>query len=564
MTQQKTETNLTKVQKKQIHSWCMYDWANSAFATSLMVAILPPYIIAIFKSTVGESTTFLGLNMTGSTLWSFAVAFSTAIVALSSPILGVISDQRHLKKRLLTIYTIGGSFFTILAFFSAYTSNPLVFLIGCFIIATIGFGGATVWYNSLLPNLAEPEYHDQISCRGFAYGYLGGGLLLVVHLIIIMIYQNTPEYDLIVRLCIASVGFWWFGFGLYSILKLPEPKSTNTETINILNATKTAFSQIIKTLRNLRTFKMLGIFLISYLLFNDGIQTVITISGAFGPEVLGITITTLMYSIIIIQFVAAAGSIMFEKLAKKLGANTALQICLVGWIMIIVLAIGFAPLKPGSHENFDYQLEYNPTTNIYVFTKTPELSDSKLDKSWGQLKGDFTKYENISIGTHYSANATKNFIQEANLQSRFSISINEGPLKTTIISNYHPANISGPLKWWPNTIRSYLWKPLGINISMQWLILGIFVGIFMGGSQALARSIFSVMTPKKHSGEFFGFFGLVGRASAVFGPLIYGAMAGLMDQRIGILAILILIIAGTLLLRKVDIEAGKKTAIAKN
>ena len=99
---------------------------------------------------------------------------------------------------------------------------------------------------------------------------------------------------------------------------------------------------------------------------------------------------------------------------------------------------------------------------------------------------------------------------------------------------------------------------------MQWLILGIFVGIFMGGSQALARSIFSVMTPKKHSGEFFGFFGLVGRASAVFGPLIYGAMAGLMDQRIGILAILILIIAGTLLLRKVDIEAGKKTAIAKN
>ena len=411
MTQQKTETNLTKVQKKQIHSWCMYDWANSAFATSLMVAILPPYIIAIFKSTVGESTTFLGLNMTGSTLWSFAVAFSTAIVALSSPILGVISDQRHLKKRLLTIYTIGGSFFTILAFFSAYTSNPLVFLIGCFIIATIGFGGATVWYNSLLPNLAEPEYHDQISCRGFAYGYLGGGLLLVVHLIIIMIYQNTPEYDLIVRLCIASVGFWWFGFGLYSILKLPEPKSTNTETINILNATKTAFSQIIKTLRNLRTFKMLGIFLIAYLLFNDGIQTVITISGAFGPEVLGITITTLMYSIIIIQFVAAAGSIMFEKLAKKLGANTALQICLVGWIMIIVLAIGFAPLKPGSHENFDYQLEYNPTTNIYVFTKTPELSDSKLDKSWGQLKGDFTKYENISIGTHYSANATKNFIQ---------------------------------------------------------------------------------------------------------------------------------------------------------
>ena len=564
MTQKKIETNLTKTQKKHIHAWCMYDWANSAFATSLMVAILPPYIIAIFKSTIGESTPFLGFNITGSTLWSFAVAFSTAIVALSSPILGVISDQRHLKKRLLTIYTIGGSLFTILAFFSAYTSNPLVFLIGCFIIATIGFGGATVWYNALLPNLAEPEYHDQISCRGFAYGYLGGGLLLVVHLIIIMIYQNTPEYDLVVRLCIASVGFWWFGFGLYSILKLPEPKSTNTQAINILKATKDAFFQIGNTLRNLRTFKMLGLFLIAYLLFNDGIQTVITISGAFGPEVLGITITTLMYSIIIIQFVAAAGSILFEKLAKKLGANTALQICLVGWIMIIVLAIGFAPLKPASHENFDYQLEYNPTTNIYVFAKTPELSNSKLDESWGQLQGDFTKYEDISIGTHYSVNATKNFIQEANLQSRFSISINEGPLKTSMISSYHPANITGPLKWWPNAIRSYLWTPLGINISMQWLILGIFVGIFMGGSQALARSIFSVMTPKKHSGEFFGFFGLVGRASAVFGPLLYGSMAGLIDQRVGILAILILIIAGTLLLKKVDIEAGQRTAISKN
>ena len=133
----------------------MYDWANSAFATSGVAAIIPIYFVFLFKDALGENASFLGLTFTGSSVWSLGVATSTAIVALSSPILGIIADRAALKKTLLGIYAAAGSLFTALAFFSAYTSHPWAWIGGAFILANVGFAGSLVFYNSLLPHISR-------------------------------------------------------------------------------------------------------------------------------------------------------------------------------------------------------------------------------------------------------------------------------------------------------------------------------------------------------------------------------------------------------------------------
>ena len=163
-------TTLSKSQKKVIRGWCFYDWANSAFATSAAVAILPYYFVELFEASFGTSSQIGSFSVTGSSIWALGVALSTAVVAVSSPILGIIADKTPIKKRLLWIYTIIGSSFTVLSFFSSYIQDPWAWLMLCFFIANIGFAGGCVFYNAFLPHLAPRQYMDEISSRGFAYG----------------------------------------------------------------------------------------------------------------------------------------------------------------------------------------------------------------------------------------------------------------------------------------------------------------------------------------------------------------------------------------------------------
>ena len=162
-------------QRSIIRAWCMYDWANSAFATSGVAAVFPVYFVLLFKEALGEGTVFLGVTFTASSMWSLGVAISTATVAVSSPLLGVISDRVPIKKALLWTYTAAGSFFTVMAFFSAYTGQPWAWLFGMFTLANVGFAGSLVFYNAFLPHIGPRHLLDDISSRGFAYGYAGGG-----------------------------------------------------------------------------------------------------------------------------------------------------------------------------------------------------------------------------------------------------------------------------------------------------------------------------------------------------------------------------------------------------
>ena len=540
----------------------MYDWANSAYATSVIVAILPVYFVVLFKDAIGPQTEFLGFNLTASSVWSLAIATSTAIVAFSSPVLGVIADRVRIKKTLLWVYTLAGAVFTILIFFSAYTGADWAWVLGCFLIANIGFGGGTVFYNSFLPHLAPEELLDEISSRGFAYGYIGGGLLLAVHLAFIIAFNGTDHLDLVTRLAIASVGIWWYGWAIWTFRTVPEPEIPNPiKGLTVGKASAMAFSGLRRTFRELTRFRMLVLYLVAYLLFNDGIQTVLAIAGAFGSDTLGVSLTFNMATILLVQFIAAPGAMLFARIAERLGTKKALGLALLGWCLVVMLAVGFAPLQPKTHKEFDYQLEYS-ATGVYNLAGEPDLSDEGRDSEWKEAFSYLLEQAGLSAT---EAEQLAGAVDSSDL-SGFSISIEGGPLDgTRRVGPHHPANlVGGPVDWWPRALRQFLWIPLGLSVGYQWLLLGSILGVVLGGSQALARSLFASMTPENRSAEFFGFFGFIGRASAVFGPMVYLLLTGVFDTRVAILAVLALIVAGTIMLRWVDVEEGRSLATHEN
>ena len=550
---------LPKSQRRIIRAWCMYDWANSAFATSGVAAIFPVYFVFLFKDALGESETFLGITFTGSSMWTLGVALSTSIVALSSPVLGVIADRVAIKRALLWIYTIAGSLFTALAFFSAYTSHPWAWAFGMFALANVGFAGGLVFYNAFLPHLAPREMLDDVSSRGFALGYAGGGLLLLIHLVMILATQDTDAADLVTRIAIASVGVWWFGWAIWTLKVVPEPPILNpVHGMTVRDAVSLGFRELGKTFRELTRFRVVLVYLGAYLLFNDGLQTVLAIAGAFAADTLGIPLAFNMTTILIVQFVASGGAMAFGWLAGRTSTKAALTVSLLGWILVVLFGVAVVPLTPADHDDFEYRLTFQETSGNYLVEIAPELGDSKIDELWKENAGTVNEGDTLS---RRQATTLLGLVEKSE-NSPYSMSISGGTLDgQTAVGTLHPSTIGdGPVDWWPDLVRKLIWKPLGLDASYQWLMLGACLGLVIGGSQALARSLFAHITPSTRSGEFFSFFGFMTRASSVFGPLLYIAATSVFDTRVAVTSILLIIVAGTIVLRWVNVAEGERIA----
>ena len=551
--------DLPRPQRRIIHAWCMYDWANSAYATSGVAAIIPVYFVFLFKESLGEETTLLGFTFTGSSLWSLAIVLSVLTAAISSPLLGIISDRVPIKKTLLWVFTIVGSLFTLLMFFSAYTGHPWAWLLGVFILANIGFTGSLIFYNAILPHVAPRRLWDDVSSRGFAYGYAGGGILLVIHLVLILLTQDTSYEDLAARAAIASIGFWWFGWALWTLLVVPEPPIQNPiRGLTLTSAVSLSFREIRNTFRQMKQFKVVIDYLLSYLLFNDGIQTVLVIAGAFAADTLGIGLAFNMTTIAIIQFVAVPGSMAFSRLAYRTSTKFALGVSLLAWTIIVLFGVALAPLTPANHQNHDFQLGFDDRTNEYHISTVPGSWDEEDRLLW--QGSSWTLQPDDTLTAQQARDLPLAFHESEDL--KYSLSFEGGPMDgQTALGPVHPSILGeGPLDWWPSLMRSVLWKPLGIDVGFQWLILGTLVGLVIGGSQALARSLFAQITPPSRSGEFFSFFGFMSRATSVVGPLLYILATSLIDTRAAVTAILLLIVAGALLLKRVDVEKGARAA----
>ena len=574
----------------RVRGYCAYDWGKSAFETSVTTAIFPAWFAYLFAEANGISTKMLGSEWTADAMYSAAVMIGALLVAICAPSLGVIADRRMIKMWWLKILTVLGSVSCILLALSPYlgVSASWIWALIMFMMANVGLNGAGVFYNALLPHMGDESEMDSISNKAFAAGYLGGGLLLVVHLGLVM---GLPGQSWVIPFAMATSGIWWLGFAQMTFRMVPEPHIENEmEPMGMVASTKMALGEVKATLSDIKSFRTLFFYMLAYFCFIDGINSVTALAGVFGIVVLGLTTTGLILTILIIQFVAAPAAIGFTKLAEKWGTKGALQFSLVCWCFVIVGALSFAPLELENHDEYDMQYTYNEETGMYdaiarvgvnPIAALPEDDEQQWALTYEtilpvQPNEDYksgyavewafdSDGEAVAVPVELTADRLAEL--EATMDdSRFSYSIEGGEFaNTTGLGVNHPTSLGdGMLDFIPKTARTLVWAPLGMTVFFQFLLLGVFGGALLGGSQGLARSMFGQMVPETRSAEFFGFFGFFGKVAALLGPLIYSVMTVWFDSRVGIFAISLLIVAGAIMLRRVDVEDGIAVARAED
>jgi UMF1 family MFS transporter len=448
-----TTSQATINDRHEIFGWAMYDWANSAFSTTVGTVFLGPYI-ALLAATAAEAYSdgmarFLGIPVAPDSFLAYCVSFSVFMQVLFLPILGAIADYSHLRKRMMQIFATIGAVATIFMFF---ITGDLWWLGGVlFIIANLAFGAAIVFYNAYLPDIASEEERDRVSSYGWAMGYLGGGVLLALNLAFFIFSEDigVPR-NLAVRINLASAGIWWTGFAFITWSRL-RPR----HAARALPAGETylsiSFKQLGNTLREVRNFPETLKFLLAYFLYNDGIQTVIAVSSTFAAAPLirggvGLSQDTLIAVILMIQFVAFGGALFWGRLAKWIGAKQSIIVSLIIWSAVVIFA-------------------------------------------YGGMKGE--------------------------------------------------------------------------NRVTEFMILGIFIAIVLGGSQAISRSLFAQMIPDGKEAEFYSFYEISERGTSWIGPLVFGLANQLFGSlRPAILSLIFFFVAGLILLpfvnEKKAIEDVKK------
>ena len=575
---------------QRVRGYCAYDWGKSAFETSVTTAVFPAWFAYLFAEANGISTKILGSEWTADAMFSAAVMIGALLVAVCAPSLGVIADRRMIKIWWLRTLTWVGAISCVLLALSPYLGVSIAWIWATimFMIANVGLNGAGVFYNALLPHMGEESEMDSISNKAFAAGYLGGGLLLVVHLGMVL----TLDGGWVIPFVMASSGLWWLGFAQMTFKLVPEPHiEDEMEPMGMVASTKLALNEVITTLKDIKSFRTLFIYMLAYFCFIDGINSVTALAGVFGIVVLGLTTTGLILTILIIQFVAAPAAIGFTKLADKWGTKKALQFSLVCWCVVIIGALSFAPLELEDHEEYDIQYTWDEDAGTYIAEARDGVNNIAAlpdddEQKWALDNEDIlpvqenedVKRQGYAVewafdddGEAIPMNVTLtrdsvNQLSDSMDESRFSFSIEGGAFDgETGLGENHPTNLGdGVLDFIPETARSLIWAPLGITVFFQFLLLGAFAGALLGGSQGLARSMFGQMVPETRSAEFFGFFGFFGKVAALLGPLIYALMTVWFDSRVGIFAISLLIVAGAIILRKVDVEDGIAVAKAED
>ena len=574
---------------QRVRGYCAYDWGKSAFETSVTTAVFPAWFAYLFAEANGISTKILGSEWTADAMFSAAVMIGALLVAICAPSLGVIADRRMIKIWWLRTLTWVGAISCVLLALSPYLGVSIAWIWATimFMVANVGLNGAGVFYNALLPHMGDESEMDSISNKAFAAGYLGGGILLVVHLAMVL----SLDGDWVIPFVMASSGLWWLGFAQMTFRMVPEPHiEDEMEPMGIIASTKMALGEVVSTLKDIKSFKTLFFYMLAYFCFIDGINSVTALAGVFGIVVLGLTTTGLIMTIVIIQFVAAPAAIGFTKLAEKWGTKKALQFSLVCWCVVIIGALSFAPLELEKHEEYDIQYTWDAEEGSYFvearegvnnIAALPDDDEQKWALDYEEIlpvkQNEDVKRQGYAVEWAFDEDGAPISMQvnltEATIaafkasmdDSRFSYSIEGGELEDNVVGENHPTSLGdGMLDFIPDTARNLIWAPLGITVFFQFLLLGAFAGALLGGSQGLARSMFGQMVPETRSAEFFGFFGFFGKVAALLGPLIYALMTVWFDSRVGIFAISLLIVAGALLLRKVDVEDGIAVAKAED
>lgn len=292
-----------KEYKRRVWAWTMYDWANSAFATTILAAVLPVYFSQVAGATLPSASV-------ATAYWSLGLSISLFIIAVLSPILGTISDIMRGKKRFLAIFAGIGIVGTALLVLVGTGDWVLASILG--IIGRIGFNGSISFYDSLLAHVAKPEDQDRVSARGYAMGYLGGGLLLAINILMIQFLPGTWG----ARLSFLSVAIWWAVFSIPLFRNIPEPAAATEKLKPGENIVFLSFKRLAATIKDIRRYAELFKFLIAFLIYNDGIGTIIGVAAIYGAE-LGFGSVELILALLLVQFVGIPYSLIFGRLPNK-------------------------------------------------------------------------------------------------------------------------------------------------------------------------------------------------------------------------------------------------------
>lgn len=327
--------------RRERAGWYSYDWAMSVFNTSVTSVFLAPYLTSIAEAAADDAGRIhpLGISIPPGSWFGYVLSLSVLLQVFVLPLTGAVADRSGAKRQLLAAFAGLGSLCTMGLFFVADER----YLLGAvlFIVANLSFGAATVVYYSWLPDLAGPDERDAVSSRGWACGYLGGALLLAGNLVLFTQYESLGLTEgEAVRICLASAGVWWAGFTLVSVSLLRNRRPRESAVVGVTGAGPLTggFRQLAATLRDLRNYRLTLWFLAAYLLFNDGVQTIIGVSAQYGAEELDLSQTTLVSTILLVQVVAFFGAIGLGRVAAVVGAKRTVLGSLVVWVGVLVAA----------------------------------------------------------------------------------------------------------------------------------------------------------------------------------------------------------------------------------
>ncbi len=327
---------------REQRGWYFYDWANSAYVTTTGTVLYGPYLTTVARAAAGCGSDgpcsarlhLLGIPIAPGSVFFYTVTFATLFSAVLLPVLGAVADRRGDKRRLLGIFAWIGAVAATLMFFVSGTAWIFGSLL--LVIANLSLGASLVVYDAILIDIAPPDDRDRVSSRGWAWGYVGGGLLLIVNLILVLMPGRFGmDTTMAVRVSLASAGIWWGVWTIVPYRRIRDRAARSTATPGPV--VRAAFRQLAETLRDLSRYPQTRLFLLAYLFFNDGVQTVISAASVYGAEELGLSQSVLIGSIVLVQIVAFGGAMLFGRRAARAGAHRAIRDSLVVWVIAVTV-----------------------------------------------------------------------------------------------------------------------------------------------------------------------------------------------------------------------------------
>jgi UMF1 family MFS transporter len=420
--------------RREQRGWYWYDWANSVFTTSVVTVFLGPYLTDVAETAAGGPDGRLrplGVPIDPDSLFPYLLSVAALLQVLVLPVIGALADRTRRKRELIGVLAYLGALAT--AGLALVAGGRYLLGAALFLVANTCFGASLVVYYSFLPEIAGPDERDEVSARGWAFGYLGGGLLLALNL---GLFLGRGALGLTegeaVRICFLSVAIWWAGFTLVPLRRLRNRPADPADP----RAAGGSFRQLAATLRSLRAYPQTLLFLVAYLLFNDGIQTIIGLSAQYGDRELGLGRTVLISTILLVQFVAFGGALLLGRIAARAGAKRTILGSLAVWVGVLCLAF---------------------------------------------------------------------FLQRGS--------------------------------------------------ALQFYLLGVAIGVVLGGTQALTRSLFAQMTPRGKEAEYFGLYEISDKGTSWLGTFLFGLALQLTDSyRIAIVSLVVFFVAGAAVLSRVDVR----------